>query len=558
MRARASVFEQIVKHETFKLAELNRNRNYEKLRFIMPTSFMRLCNRNQFCKHLCLLKQNYCRRSVTLLLMLAYVTSQLACGGGSSSSGGGGVFGGGSGSSGDSTATTTTSSSSSAQLAPHFRPGFNLFSPADDVKLGQQSAQEMASQLPLMRDAEIVNYVRGLGAKLARFAPGEKYPYQFNVVGTREMNAFALPGGYVFVNAGAIIAAKNEAELAGVIAHEITHVALRHGTNQMSKAYIAKAGLGVLGTLAGAGSSPEIGSIVNVVGGAGANMLLLKFGRTAERQADIDGARIMAAAGYDPRDMANFFQTLQTATGGKRSPEFLSDHPDPGNRVAAIEQELKSLRIASNPTHDTAQFQNVKARLSGGRGSSNANLQSDVNLNRTGPRDPSNIPNGARPALPSTTAAQFNAPDSKYSLQVPSNWRAASRDNSNIIIAPEGGYGAREQSTFVTHGLFVGTLRTPSVDLRQATRALVEQQLEANPDYQVGRQSAIQISGQQALATIITGPSSVSGVREVDVMFTAITPGGELFYLVAICPEDELNSYQTTFERVVESVRFNR
>lgn len=127
----------------------------------------------------------------------------------------------------------------SARPAPHFEPGFNLFSPAQDVELGRQSAQQIASQMPLLRDEAVVSYVRELGSRLANRAPGERFPYEFNVVASREMNAFALPGGFIFVNAGALTAARNEGELAGVISHEIMHVALRHGTNQASKAYIA-------------------------------------------------------------------------------------------------------------------------------------------------------------------------------------------------------------------------------------------------------------------------------------------------------------------------------
>lgn len=133
-----------------------------------------------------------------------------------------------------------------ARHAPHFEPGFNLFTPQQDVELGRRSAAEIAQQVPLLRDEPTLAYVRQLGARLAAHAPGEKFPYQFNVIATRELNAFALPGGFIFVNAGAITAAKNEGELASVLAHEIMHVALRHGKNQASNAYVALRGLVVV------------------------------------------------------------------------------------------------------------------------------------------------------------------------------------------------------------------------------------------------------------------------------------------------------------------------
>ena len=124
-----------------------------------------------------------------------------------------------------------------------FKPGFNLFKPEQDIELGRQSAQEIARQVPLLKDEATVSYIQQLGGKLASKAGGYKFPYQFAVVASKEINAFALPGGFIFINAGTITSAKNEGELAGVISHEIAHVALRHGTSQASKAYLARAGL---------------------------------------------------------------------------------------------------------------------------------------------------------------------------------------------------------------------------------------------------------------------------------------------------------------------------
>ncbi len=482
------------------------------------------------------------RRTAALFLILFFLVVQLSCGGNGVGSGGGG---------------SSSSTSSGAPPAPHFKPGFNLFSPEQDIQTGRESAQQVTQQVPLLRDEQIVNYVRGLGAKLAAKAPGFRFPYQFNVVGSREINAFALPGGYIFVNAGAIAAAKNEGELAGVIAHEITHVALRHGTNQASKAYVAKAGLGILGTIAGARNNPDIAQVVNTVGGAGANVLFLKFGRAAESQADLEGARIMADSGYDPRDMANFFKTLQ-AQGGSRAPEFLSDHPDPGNRIAAINNELASLRVASNPTHDTNAFEQAKARLTG-RGSSTQSLASSGEPTRTGPRDPANIEPGTRPAQPVSSFKDFQARSGSFAFKYPQNWDVLSSDESNMIFAPKGAYGQHEQAVFVTHGLFVGELPAQSSDLQSATAALVNQQIQSNPDFRVVRRpQSISISGRAGYATIVAGPSAVTGTTEVDVIYTTASADGKLFYLITIAPEDEVKTYQPAFEQIIGSLRLAR
>ena len=447
--------------------------------------------------------------------------------------------------------------SGNARPAPHFEPGFNLFSPEQDVELGRRSAQEIARQLPLLNDAATVNFVRQLGAKLAAKAPGTKFPYQFNVVATKDINAFALPGGYVFVNAGAIAAAKNEGELAGVMAHEITHVALRHGTNQASKAYLAQRGLGIVGAIAG-GRDSDFGQIINDVGGAGANMLFLRFGRTAERQADLEGARIMAEAGYDPRDMAAFFKTIQ-AISGQRTPEFLSDHPDPGNRIKSINDVLPSLAVSARPVHDSDAFEQIKARLTGASRSGSLNAGGEPA--RTGPRDPTENKNGQRPQPPAEAFREFRPRDGAYAFSYPQNWDAlaAPGDEANLIFAPKGAYAQTDGSVVVTHGIFVGTIAPGSADLAAANDAFVRRQIEINPDYRIARApQAINFGGRRGYATAVAGPSPVTGVVEVDIIYTTATADGRLFYLITIAPEDEFDNYQRAFTQIVGSLKLAR
>jgi len=252
-----------------------------------------------------------------------------------------------------------------AQTMPRVSTGFNLFSPEQDIELGRMSAEEVARQLPLLRDERTARYVQRLGERLADKAPGYRFTYRFFVVASPEVNAFALPGGYVFVNAGAIEAARDEGELAGVLAHEIAHVALRHGTNQASKAYVAKTGLSVLDALTG-GRRGGVGAVADAIAGDCANMIFMKFNRAAEAQADAEGARMMAAAGYDPRDMANFFERLGEQSG-ERTTETPSDHPDPASRVAALDKIIPTLRLATSPARDTDEFRRIRARLTSTR-----------------------------------------------------------------------------------------------------------------------------------------------------------------------------------------------
>lgn len=473
------------------------------------------------------------RRSALVLLIITGMLAQLSCRG---------MLGGDSG---------ETNTTGGARPAPHFRPGFNLFKVEQDIELGRQSAAKISQQVPLLRDERVVNYVRSLGAKLAAKAPGYNFPYQFAVVASKEINAFALPGGYIFVNAGALVAAKNEGEIAGVIAHEISHIALRHGTNQASKAYLAQAGLDILRGIAG-GTDADLGQIVDAIGGAGANMLFLKFGRTAETQADLEGAHIMVNAGYDPRDMANFFKTL-AAQGGQRVPQLLSDHPDPGNRVAAINELLPKLKMSQNPTHDTDAFRQVKALLTGSVAPQTRNADEPA---RVGPRNPDDIKAGTRPERPSSSFSDFQTRDGSFALRYPQNWDVLTTDQVNLIFAPKGAYGQREQTIFVTHGLFIGAVSPQSSNLEEANAKFVQEQISVNPDFRIVRApQAINFGGRRGYATMVAGPSTVTGVVEVDMIHTTATADGQLFYVITMAPEDEWQAYQPAFEEILRSLR---
>ena len=176
----------------------------------------------------------------------------------------------------------------------------------------------------------------------------------------REINAFALPGGPMFVNRGMIEAAHTEGEVAGVMAHELSHVVLRHGTAQASKATKYEVGQ-VAGAILGAIIGGGWGQVVAQGTQFGLGTAFLRFSREYERQADLEGAQIMARAGYDPRDMANMFKTIEKQ-GGSGGPQWLSDHPNPGNRSDYITKEAQALRV-DNPIRDTRGFEQVQAHL---------------------------------------------------------------------------------------------------------------------------------------------------------------------------------------------------
>src|SRR5256885_8133000 len=230
----------------------------------------------------------------------------------------------------------------------------NKYKLSDDVKLGREAAAQAEQQFPLLRDARVDSYVSSVGRRLVNAIPPEfqhpEFQYYFKVVNARDINAFALPGGPMYVNRGMIEAAKTEGEMAGVMAHELSHVALRHGTAQATKGqkYGTLAAIaGIAGTIAT--GNPGVGQLAQAPFG----VYLLKFSREYETEADLLGAQIMARAGYDPRDLANMFRTIESQ-GGSSGPEWLSSHPNPGNRYGRINEEAARLRVQPAAQNDSA------------------------------------------------------------------------------------------------------------------------------------------------------------------------------------------------------------
>jgi predicted Zn-dependent protease len=237
--------------------------------------------------------------------------------------------------------------SASAQAQTRIERHSNRFSAAQDVELGRQAAAEIRRELPIVRDRRTQEYVERIGERLVGAIPGRlrepSFRYSFQVVDRRDINAFALPGGPIFVNRGMLDAASTEGEVAGVIAHELSHIVLRHGTAQATKGQTFQLGA-IAGQLLGRWIGGRAGTVVAQGSQIGLGTYFLKYSREYEREADLLGAQIMARAGYDPRAMANMFRTIARRSGNG-GPEWLSDHPSPANRYEAIHREAALLRV---------------------------------------------------------------------------------------------------------------------------------------------------------------------------------------------------------------------
>src|SRR5215475_12555772 len=243
------------------------------------------------------------------------------------------------------------------------KPGWNMFSPEQDVEVGKRAASDAARQLPSCNSPRVDEYLTELGRRLAAKLPtgGVQYPWEFHCVNDKAINAFALPGGYVFVNRGAIEIADNEAQLAGVMAHELSHVGLRHGTNQATKAEMAQGVLGMAGAIFGDSSG---GAMLTSLGTFAVGGVLLRYSRSAESQADVMGTQVLYDSGYDPRALSQFFEKLEAESRGKTPPEFFSDHPSPEHRVERVDEEIEKLGgVPVSARRDSPEFEGIKREV---------------------------------------------------------------------------------------------------------------------------------------------------------------------------------------------------
>jgi len=433
----------------------------------------------------------------------------------------------------------------------------NKYSISEDVTAGREAAKQVEEQLPLMNDSQVQSFVSHIGERLAESIPREfqhsEFRYTFKVVNVSDINAFALPGGPMYVNRGMIEAAKTEGEVAGVMAHEMSHVALRHGTAQASKATKYEVG-SVLGQIAGAVLGGTLGQVVSYGTQFGLGTAFSRFSREYEKQADILGSHIMADAGYDPRDMANMFKTIEKISGNG-GPQWMSDHPNPSNRYQYINQEAAMLKVV-NPVRDTRAFMDIQNRLRRMPPAPTTEQATKQGNRRT---SQGRYPGGGEIGRVDPPSAQFRTYEegNLFRISVPANWQELP-SNTTVTFAPQGGYGDYQGQSVFTHGMEVGTSRNESHDLRTATDELVSALSQSNPQLR-GRSgyNSISFAGRRGLHTVLNNVSDVTRQPEQIELFTTQLSDGTLFYVIGVAPTNEFSAYQRVFAQVVRSIQLN-
>ncbi|HXG90000.1 MAG TPA: M48 family metalloprotease [Vicinamibacterales bacterium] len=477
----------------------------------------------------------------------------------------------------------------------------NKYTPAQDVQIGQEAVAEVRRELPMLNDQRADAYVERIGRDLVRAIPQQfqqdGFRYSFDVVNQKEINAFALPGGPMFLHRGMIEAAKSEAEVAGVMAHEISHVALRHGTAQATKGQKFQIG-SIAGQILGAIVGGAAGSVISQGSQFGLGAYFMKYGREYERQADLLGAQILARAGYDPRRMADMFRTIEQQSGGRGGgPEWLSSHPNPGNRYDAILKESEMLQVASR-NRSEADFQAVQSRFrsmqpaytaeqiarakqNGGRLPSGQNTGRDDRDDRDRDnrdrdhrdrdhRDRDNRDRDDRDNYPVRGAnGRVEPPSGQFQLvtlgnflraRVPSNWEQQNANETTVTFAPgEAFYQGQGGSTGFTHGVQIGVMQGQFRDLQEATDQLLQGLQQGNP--QMSRQNASyvreQIGGRNGISTTLRNVSEVTRGTEIVNVATVQLRDGSALYVISVAPQEEFAQYQNTFRRMKQSLQIN-
>ncbi|MBV8866486.1 MAG: M48 family metalloprotease [Acidobacteriaceae bacterium] len=445
-------------------------------------------------------------------------------------------------------------------------PCKNHYSPEQQIQLGQKAAQQVYKQLPVLPDTSpITDYIQQLGQKLAAQAPGYKWPYNFHVANVAEINAFALPGGTIFVNLGTIQAAANESQLAGVMAHEISHVVLQHSVcnaeKQQRVGVIAGLGQIAAGVLLGGAAGEIAQQGIGMTAGLG----FLKMSRAAEKEADLLGVGILYDAGYDPHGMSQFFETIQ-AKYGAGGAQFMSDHPNPGNRTEYVDKEIATLVPRSSYITTSPEFALIHKEVTGMRAYTAREVASGV-WKRQGPNQtvesgadqPAGDTAASTPVDLNTSGAWKTFRGSGFSIDVPADWQAYGSQLS-ATLAPAGGIArsANGRAGNVIYGLLTDVYQPQRrMTMGAALDTLINDITDYNPGLVPGPQTELVVNGLRGKSVECENPSRNSGRGERDWIVAFQQGDGTLRYFAFIAPTPDFEKVRPTFAKMMQTIRLN-
>ena len=378
----------------------------------------------------------------------------------------------------------------------------SLVSESQEIQMGKEAAQQVEQSIGFYKDPAVQAYVSGIGMKMAKASERPDLPWEFHVVNDASVNAFALPGGFIYVTRGLMTAINDEAELATVVGHEIGHVTNRHSVQQMSKQQLAQIGL-----VAGSILSSDIAKVAGLAS-QGLGILFLKYSRDAENQADKAGFRYALNQNYNVGEMANVFQTLDRmsqVSGGGKLPEWLSTHPDPGTRVQNTEQRLDTLSrsLANTITNRDVYLQHIAG-----------------------------MTYGEDPRQGFFEGSTFYHPDLKFQLTYPQGWQTQNAPDAVAAMSPQ-------QDAIIQLGL---AGQTPP---QQAAQQFLSQQ-----GIQAGQTSTRSINGMPAASGYFQAQTEQGNIEGI---VTFLSYNGTTYGFLGYSPAGKFNQYDQVIQQTITS-----
>ena len=468
-------------------------------------------------------------------------------------------------------------------------PGKTSMSKENQKALGMQVAAEVYQKMPVLPDdSPETQYIRALGRKLAATIPAQhSWPFEFHVIPQKDINAFALPGGQMFINVGTILAAKNEAELAGVMGHEMAHVYLQHSAKQQDKAQKTSTVAGLASVLLDQTIGKKAGGLVGQLGNLGIQMgaqgLMMKYSRGDESQADSVGTMVLHKAGYNPQGMVDFFRTMGAASGGKAPPQFFSSHPNPENRQQAIAKQIASWP-AVDYVGDSTQFEQMRKHAAQLKTYSAQEIAQQAKSGHWASFNERNgaslVSNDSASSFPTRAAQEASASPAAVALesvrasarmlqadlgpmkiQRPDNWPITLPEKKGqfVTIAPTAGVTQRG----VGYGVLLNGTGVPPggrMSIDQMTSALIQGIKKNNELTQLGESQAITVGGIEGRATLLESPSpfpAEGGKSQMEREWLVTVPrkDGSMIFMIFVAPRAHFEQFRPTFEAMVRSVQ---
>ncbi|MFP5230276.1 MAG: M48 family metalloprotease [Acidobacteriota bacterium] len=427
-----------------------------------------------------------------------------------------------------------------------------------ELQVGKQFAGEVEREVEVIRNPEVETWLNQIGHNLAKTPQANAYPYYFKLVNDDSVNAFALPGGPMYVNTGLLRAADSEGEVAGVLAHEMSHVALRHGAAQIYKQQTYGTLFQIIGAAAGtmttdaSGKCGLICQITQAGTSLGENSLLMKFSRGYEKDADLNGARMMASAGYDPIQLPQFFEKLQATKGTAAEPKglalWMSSHPATGSRIQYVSQDIQ-FYPQRQYTASTGNFARVKTLM--------------ATIPPPQPQPGKLIqakPGGTqRTGLPS---GYNDYPANGFSIAFPSTWQVGqAQPGSSLYLVPQGGLTQNQNSGIellsgAMIDYYVPQAGAASVALDGSTREFLDSLRKGDTNLKADKPQAATVAGKPALRTRMTTKTSLQQEPDQVVYLYTVPRKAGLWYLVFATQPSKLRDFDTVTKQMVSTVQF--